>query len=271
MQKDTRTRKKIPHSSLCREMSFSVPTGWKELTQEQFRFVMRIIWLFSVNSVNDAWKQRAMSAVLVRFLNIEVMHNTDSGWMCREKKSGGCFILDPELLPSMMEKISWAVDTDNLTVRIDKVGEYHAVDFKLQELPFGEYLMAENFFQAYLIGKEEKSLVGLARVLYRIPDDASVPELREEVLLATFLWFNAVKQELGRQFPHFLKLSGEQGEAVTKQSLVESMRAQIRLLTKGDVTKEQYVRDNVDTWTAMAELDALAKEAEEIKQKYGNK
>jgi hypothetical protein len=47
------------------------------------------------------------------------------------------------------------------------------------------------------------------------------------------------------------------------------MRAQMRLLTKGDVTKEQYIRDEVDTWTALAELDASAKEADEIEKKYG--
>ncbi len=250
-------------------MAFTIPSGWEELTPEQLRFVIRMIWLYSGDGTGDAWKDGVLAAVLVKFCNIEIQKLTDSGWMCRERKSGDCFILDTELLPSMMEKVAWTVDTDNLTVRIDRVGEYQAVDFLLQELPFGEYLKAENYFQSYLIGREEKSLIGLARILYRIPDDASVPELRDWMLLATFLWFNAVKQELGRQFPRFLKLSGEQGEAVTRQSLIESMRAQIRLLTKGDVTKEQYVRDNVDTWTALAELDALAKEAEEIKQKYG--
>ena len=45
----------------------------------------------------------------------------------------------------------------------------------------------------------------------------------------------------------------------------------MRLLTKGDVTKEHDIRNNVDTWTAMAELDALAQEAEEIERKYGKK
>ena len=41
------------------------------------------------------------------------------------------------------------------------------------------------------------------------------------------------------------------------------MLAQIRALTGGDITKEQAVLD-ADTWTALAELDAKAREA----QKY---
>ena len=52
-------------------------------------------------------------------------------------------------------------------------------------------------------------------------------------------------------------------------SLYDSIRNQIRLLTKGDVTKQKYILEQTDTWTALGELDALAKEAEEISKKYG--
>ena len=45
------------------------------------------------------------------------------------------------------------------------------------------------------------------------------------------------------------------------------MLAQVRALTGGDVTKEEAVL-NVDTWTALAELDAKAKEAREYSEKY---
>ena len=52
--------------------------------------------------------------------------------------------------------------------------------------------------------------------------------------------------------------------------LQESMNAQIRALTKGDITKEKEVL-HLDTWRALTELDALAKEAEEFNRKYPNK
>jgi len=55
------------------------------------------------------------------------------------------------------------------------------------------------------------------------------------------------------------------------EQLQNAVNAQIRALTKGDVTKEQYIRDNVDTWTALAELDASAKESEELNRKYGKR
>lgn len=46
------------------------------------------------------------------------------------------------------------------------------------------------------------------------------------------------------------------------------MNAQIRALTKGDITKEAQVMA-MDTWRALVELDAIAKESQELNAKYG--
>ena len=75
--------------------------------------------------------------------------------------------------------------------------------------------------------------------------------------------------------PHFLQPAAsvssenllEQG-APLGQRLQEAMNAQIRALTKGDITKEKQVL-SMDTWRALAELDAQAKEYEELKRQYG--
>lgn len=45
------------------------------------------------------------------------------------------------------------------------------------------------------------------------------------------------------------------------------MLAQVRALTAGDVTKEQTVL-NVDTWTALDELNSKAREARELEKIY---
>lgn len=247
-------------------MSFTIPKGWEELTQEQLRYVIRLLWLY--NSQAD-WQQRIKTAAFLYFADIEVVSLTDKGWLCRGRRHGTAFLLDPDLLPSIMQHVEWITETEKMTVRIERAGKHKAVDFELQELPFGEYLKAENNFQSYLQSKDESCLAGLARILYLVPDGIEAPELQEEVLMGAFLWFNAAKQQLGRQFPNFLKPVEEKQEAITRESLIESMRAQIRLLTKGDVTKQKYILEETDTWTALAELDALAKEAEEIKRKYG--
>lgn len=244
-------------------MRFTVPKGWKELTQEQLRYVLRLLWLY--NDRTDGM-DRAKMAAFVHFCGFEVVRRTDQGWLCRQRKSGDAFLLDPELLPSLLESVEWIADTEQMNVRIEQVGGYKSVDFELQELPFGNYLVAENSFQSYLQSKKESCLVGLVRILYQVPEGSEAPGLKDEVLIGAFLWFNAVKKLLWQQFPNFLKPASDMQEGITQEMLIESMRAQIRLLTKGDVTKQRYVLEETDTWTALAELDALAKEAEDIKR-----
>lgn len=249
-------------------MSFTVPATWKELTQEQLRHVLKILW---IHQGKPDWERCVQSAVLVYLCNIEVQRRTDQGWMCRECKTGDRFLLDPELLPSMTSRVEWVTRMEEVDVRIEQVGAYKAVDFELQKLMFGDYLKVEGYFQSYLQSEKVSCLEGMAKLLYHIPEKTAVPELTEEVLFGTFLWYNAAKQILGNEYPHFLKPVSGTAEPVTKESLAESMRVQIRLLTKGDVTKQKYILEEIDTWSALAELDALAKEAEEIKRKYGKK
>ena len=247
-------------------MEFTIPKGWEELTQEQLRFCLRLLWLYNGHA---DWQQRVQIAAFLHFADIEVVSRTDQGWLCRERRHGTTFLLAPDLLPSIMQHVEWVTDTERMTVRIEQVDEWKAVDFRLQTLPFGRYLEAEGAFQSYLAGKDLSSLYELAKRLYRVPDEQNPEELKEEALLGAFLWFSAAKKILGEEFPDFLKPAGDKVKPITRESIIEGLRVQVRLLTKGDVTKEQYIKDNVDTWTALAELNALAKDAEEIKRQYG--
>lgn len=262
MKTDNRT----PLSSLCREVAFTVPTGWEQLTQEQLRHVVRLMWLYG--EAPD-WEVRVATAAFIYFCRIDVASRTDIGWLCREKENGRTFLLDTALLPSLLKNLEWLTQTDRMTVRIEKIGKYKAVDFELRELMFGDYLMAENFYQAFMVSRDNGVLVSMTRILYAVPDGDEAPEICDEIVAGAFLWFGAVKALLGQWFPHFLKPAAGNGEPITMESQRESTQAQIRLLTKGDVTKQKYILEETDTWTALAELDALAKEAEEIQRKYG--
>ena len=80
----------------------------------------------------------------------------------------------------------------------------------------------------------------------------------------------AIKKYYASVFTHFLKPVSDGQDAGTRQSQLEMTNAMIRLLSKGDVTKVKKIY-NVDTWLALTELDALAKESEEFKNKYGKR
>ena len=102
----------------------------------------------------------------------------------------------------------------------------------------------------------------------RLARNARLPE--GYMLLSVFLWFSAVKRYFASVFTHFLKPVASGQQTGTKTSQREMVAAQIRLLTKGDITKNQAVMET-NTWDALTELDALAQDSEEFKRKYRNK
>lgn len=253
--------------SLSKQMSFTLPTSWGELTEAQLLHVLEVLFIY--RNDEDALA-KAKVALILYFCNIEVDSATDCGFLCKEHTSGKTFILDKEYLPDMVSYLCWLDNPEEMTLRVERVGCYAAVDFELHSLMFGQYLSVDNFYQAYLSGGDEKNLLNMARILYRVPDNGEMEVFEGHILLGVMMWWMAVKKKLSMWFPNFLKPS-EGSREVTRESIMEATRAQIRLLTGGDVTKEEYILTKVDTWTALAELDAKAQEAEEINKKYGNK
>ena len=69
--------------------------------------------------------------------------------------------------------------------------------------------------------------------------------------------------------PHLLfffrQLATDKPAPPIGEVLRTAMNAQIRALTGGDITKEEAVL-SMDTWRALTELDAKAKEVEDIKR-----
>ena len=93
--------------------------------------------------------------------------------------------------------------------------------------------------------------------------------------ISVFYWFTSIKSMFSERFPFFLQPAGSMtpdnllsGGASVGQQVTDAMNAQIRALTKGDVTKEKEVL-GLDVWRAMTELNAQAKEYIAYKHKYG--
>jgi hypothetical protein len=63
-------------------------------------------------------------------------------------------------------------------------------------------------------------------------------------------------------FPHFFKPGGAGDDSPDMRAIMDN---QIRALTGGDITKEAEVLA-MDTWRALTELNAKAKEAEDFKK-----
>ena len=101
--------------------------------------------------------------------------------------------------------------------------------------------------------------------------DVKRVRLTKPYLYGSFYWFASLKWYFSGMFPHFLKTIPSDSENLLGYTppigevLRTAMNAQIRALTGGDITKEEAVL-SMDTWRALTELDAKAKEVEDIKR-----
>lgn len=243
---------------------FSLPTSWNQLSESQLR---RALQLYGVFDSTPQWKQHVKVAMFLHLTGGSIVRHVDDGFLCSFPKevSPVPVLIRDGLLPSVLAPLQFLDEPERITVRLDTAAGRKAVDFELRTLPFGQYLLAENFYQSFLADHTPKALQGLAAALYPSSDDDSADFAQEE-LLGAFLWYGAAKTILAQWFPHFFRPVSSSGDAptISRESLHESTLAQIRLLTGGDITKQPVVLDT-DTWTALAELDAQAQIAEKIK------
>lgn len=168
-----------------------------------------------------------------------------------------CYI-SAESMAALAEGLAWIDDPGTVPVRVDELRGVRALDTKLHGVAFEIYLQAENCFQGILNSKSEAAVAALARLLY--PGVRRAPAGWEQLMVVQ--WWAQVKAMFAELFPHLFRPTG--GSATT--TMMEVMNSEIRALTGGDVTKEGEILA-IDTWRALTELDAKAREAEEINRK----
>lgn len=91
-------------------------------------------------------------------------------------------------------------------------------------------------------------------------------------MLSIFYWWAGLKAMLSRRYPNFFRVSPVEPavDHVDELTLRRSMDSQIRALTKGDITKETTIL-SLPAVRALTELDALAREYEDLNRKYPSK
>lgn len=262
--KTLRTRQ--PTFSTDKSVDFYAPKSWHELTQEQLHYVLMLMATFADLTVVKTY-------MFVRFCGLHVAKKDSFGWICYvrtgkfglKKKSITIQAWQIEYLIKQFDYIDTYV---GMGVRLDDVRRLHAVDVNLHGLRFADYLSAEKYYQAYCRNKDDRFLASLARELYRKKDGSKPAKIKldKAQMLGTFLWYSYVKDVFAKAFPHFFKKVNLNDPDGGGFDLMESVNVQIRALTDGDVTKEQLIFDT-DCWRALTELDAKARESEDLRKK----
>ena len=252
-------------------LSLTVPDSWDKLTQSQLRYALFLLTRYSEPIV-------IKTCFLVRVAGLDIIKRTRTGWKCqvrchdvsgskgREKVRRRVFYLSTEQVLGFLDQLDFLDGFSGFQPIASISDRLFAVD-SIRRISFQDYLFAEKYYQLYLLRRADKFLAQLGYILYRTSGgerDDTVTFAPEE-LLATFLWYSDFKALAAANFPHFFK-SSKEGGAPSEQDISLGIRAQVRALTDGDITKQQAVFET-DCWAALTELDEKAREAEEFKQK----
>ncbi|MGM9861290.1 MAG: hypothetical protein ACI30W_01710 [Muribaculaceae bacterium] len=235
-------------------LDIQIPQSWGECSERQLRYLYR---LQVAGYTGDAMKILA----LARLANLRIHRAGGSDFLIIAK--AGRAVISAERIASLVSALDWLDGTDT-PVRFSKLRGHAALPADFSGVPFETFLICENIFQAAIAANDENAVDALACSLY----NCRLITLRDYERVMVLHWFAAIKALFARTFPDLFKPAG--GDVADMQPLSERLRlsadAQIRALTKGDITKEKEILA-LDTWRALTELNAQAKEYEEYRNK----
>ena len=239
-------------SKIC--VDLILPRSWQELDDKKLSQLYKML----------AMGMSAMEIKIVLLLawnNIEVLQKGEEpepGYVLKYPHNTIGF-LETQTLAELTAYLNWIDALPAMPVRPENLSGHEALPADFEEVPFETLLVVDNFYQGYLRTKDEELLDEIGQVLYDWDDHRFLPWQR----VAIFYWVASLKDYLARKFPTLYKPAAS--TYLAPPSVEEAMNTQIRALTKGDITKERDVLD-MDCHRALAELEAQAKEYEEMKK-----
>ena len=257
-------------------INLTAPTSWQEMSQEQLRIVFD---LMAIEQESTAIK----TYMLIYFCGLHVIRHTRFGWKfwtMVDGKKRVIYIKTSEI-QSFIHQFDFIDQLEDMDCRLDAVCGLHAADALLQQgVSFEEYLYAEKYYQIFIADKNMEWLDNVAMWLYHdrkgraaghgdAVDDAG-RKVDEVVLtpgerIGTMLWYAHIKHVMADAFPHFFKKNTVEDGESENINFIELYNVQLRALTGGDPTKEKEVL-SLNCWRALTELDAKAREAEELEK-----
>ena len=241
-------------------LNISLPKSWQALTDIQLRFAYHLL------ASNYSLPQVRIHCLL-KWGDIKVIARQGNIFIVKHK--GHLFPLSLMQITEASTSLNWLGEIPSFPVQLSRICFHHPVRADFQDVSFEDYLTLDNLYQGFLQTQRSNLLQDMAKILYR----TRFIFLRREEELSIFYWLTAVKQMFARLFPNFLKRIPSDNafsNAPSMKDLQDSMNAQIRALTGGDITKESEVL-KMNCWRALTELDAKAKDAESIKKIHASK
>lgn len=272
-------------------MDFKIPSSWEELSKKQMLFV------FSLMDMELSADELKLLC-LFRFSKCKVIGSSEKQpgkaladcWIL--KLNSNLYEVSARQLAEILPSLDWIVTVPKQPVRIEGWHFRKAVQADFNGVPFEKFMIAENLYQGFLHTKDPSFLKQIYQTLYVFKGPAPIRLLRRfcsffcfsskqrrnAFLNSVFFWISALKDLLAREFPDFFRPVSSEDEnknllgpsASLGRRIIDANNAQLRALTKGDITKENEIL-SLDTWRALTELNAQAKEYEELQRQMNKK
>lgn len=255
-------------------LNLQAPTSWNELSQDQLTYLLKSIAVVNRDTIGRSFRSKedysaqVAAQVAIRCLfhwnNVRVVSPYADAWLIAHE--GREYIVSPGDLAAAASMVSWISRLPENPVRLDSIDGAVAVSADIEEdLSFDDYLACEALWQVWQTSQADSLLRDMAAILYRKENIV----LKDFEFLSIFYWWAGLKNMLSGRYPDFFQVSPVESEIphVDQLTLRRSMDSQIRALTKGDITKESTIL-SLPAIRALTELDALAREYDELNRKY---
>lgn len=238
-------------------INFILPQDWQELGDKRLRYVYELI---AAEHTPDEIK----TICLLRWSGTKVIGRQETGTYLL-KKGKLLFEVTPVTLAELLPHLAWLGSLPTAPVRISKINRQQALSADFEGVPFETYIICDNLYQGYLATQDDNLLDELGATLY-----GKSMTFKPSERINIFYWFASLKETLSKKYSDFFQpLAGvDDGNLLgsSAPSVEDAMNAQIRALTKGDITKEAEVLA-LDTHRALTELNAQAREYKELNAK----
>ena len=247
-------------SSDMNALELSLPDSWEELEDEQLHYALGLI------AKGEDLTSTAIRCMM-RWGKVNVVCRWGDSFLLEKNGSRGA--VDKLKLLNASRMLSWLGEMPQMPIRMNKAGGGVALAADFQGVEFQKYLYVENLYQGYISTQQKSLLQEMAEILY----DSENGSFDDAEVMGAFYWWTGLKSLFFKLWNNFFAYNGNDGNLMGEKPIglrmKEAMNAQIRALTGGDITKEKEIL-KMDTWRALTELDAKAKDYKDMERNKEN-
>lgn len=254
------------------EVRLNIPTATVQLSQKQLRFVSRL-WVAGYSTNEFLLK----AFLYLSGLKLDTRKKPDAtGWWFKHPSRKQPFVIETDLLNTMAGQCRYLLSMGEVQP-LKWIRGARSRHFRLFDATLDEYLMAENYFFAYVETKREEHLDNLISVLYRRPwqrwNPAKIQQRAKkfknvdpEVKNAVFMWYIGFRSFVPKRCPSLF--TGKKGSG--KGNIRNYVNGIIHQLTAGDITRKRALMKQ-PAWDALDELEQRAYESLEAEKRIKSK